>query len=109
MRQEALEKGDKDEAEQNYACSYVAVRNSLRVLGLRAEFYWMAAKDPMYAKLVLPFLESRGETAMADDLDDPLATMESHLSTQIFKAVATLKASNETNRAKGKGGPGDDN
>lgn len=109
MRQEAFEKDNKEEAEKYDAWAYVAVRYSLRVLGLRAEFYRMAAKDPMYAKLVLPSLERRGETAMADDLDDSLATLESHLSTQMFKAVATLKASNETKRAKGKGGAADGN
>lgn len=59
----------------------------------------MAAKDRMYAKLVLPTLELRGETAMADDLDDPFTTLESHFSSQTFKAVATLKASNAKKRA----------
>lgn len=109
MCQEVFEAGRKEEAEKFDAWAYIAVRYNLRVLGLRAEFYRMAAKDPMYAKLVLPSLERRGETAMADDLDDPLATLESHLSTQMFKAVSTLKVSNETKRAKGRGGPADDN
>lgn len=109
LRQEAFEKGNKDDAEKFDAWAYVAVRYSLRVLGLRAEFYRMAAKDPMHAKLVLPSLERRGETAMADDLDDVLATLESHLSSQMFKAVATLKASNETKRSNGRGGAADDN
>lgn len=112
LRQEAFEAGKKDDAEKFDAWSFVAVRYSLRVLGLRAEFYRMAARDPMYAKLVLQTLERRSETAMADDLDGPLATLESHLSTQMFKAVATLKASNATKRsgkAKGKGGSAEDN
>ena len=112
LRQEAFESANKAEAEMFDAWAFVAVRYSLRVLGLRAEFYRMAAKDPMYAKLVLPSLERRGETAMADDLDDPLAKLESHLSSQMFKAVATLKASNATKRAgstKKKGGAADDN
>lgn len=99
LRQEAFDAGNKEEAEKFDAWAFVAVRYSLRVLGLRAEFYRMAGKDPMYAKLVLPSLERRGETAMADDLDNPLAILESHLSSQMFKAVATLKASNATKRA----------
>lgn len=40
---------------------------------------------------------------MADDLEDTLATLESYLSTQMFKAVATLKANNVTKRSKGMG------
>ena len=109
MRQEAFDAGKKDDAEMFDAWAYVSVRYSLRVLGLRAKFYRMASKDPMYAKLVLPTLERRGETAMADDLDDPLATLDSHLSSQMFKAVATLKASNATKRSKEKGGGAADN
>ena len=69
----------------------------------------MASKNPMHAKLVLPSIERRGEVAMADDLDEVLATMESHLSSQMFKAVATLKASNATKRAGKKGGAADEN
>ena len=49
---------------------------------------------------------------MAEDLDGPLATMESHLSSQMYKAVATLKASNATKRAGNagkKGGAADEN
>ena len=49
--------------------AYIANRYVLRVLGLRANFYRMAAKDPTYAKLVLPILENRGESSPADDLD----------------------------------------
>lgn len=112
LRQEAFEAGKKDDSEKFDASLFVAVRYNIRVLGLRAEFYRMDAKDTMYAKLVLQTLERRSETAMADNLDGPLATLKSHLSTQMFKAVATLKASNATQRsgkAKGKGGPAEEN
>lgn len=46
---------------------------------------------------------------MTDYLDEVLTTMESHLSSQMFKAVATLKASNATKRAGKKGGAADEN
>lgn len=72
----------------------------------------MVAKDLMYAKIFVPSLERRGETAMADNLDEHLATLESHLSSQMFKAVATLKESNATKRAgnaKRKGGAAAEN
>lgn len=82
---------------------------SIRVLGLRAEFYRMSVKDRMYAKMILASLERRGDTAMTDYLDETLVTLESHLSTQIMKKVATLKASYAKNRAKGKGGAADEN
>lgn len=109
MRQEAFDAGKKDDAEKFDAWAYIFVRYSLRVLGLRAEFYRMASKDPMHAKLLLPRLERRGEVAMADDIDEVLEKVESHLSSQMFKAVATLKASNATKRAGKKGAAADDN
>ena len=69
----------------------------------------MAAKDPMYAKLVLPLPEHCGEMAMANDLNGPLETIESHLSSQMYKAMATLNARNETKRAGKKGVVADEN
>lgn len=110
MRQDALkDPAEEAEAWRFDAWAYVANRYSLRVLGLRAEFYRMAAKDPNHAKMVLPLLERRGDLAMADNLDEALSTLDSHVLTQMMKAVATLKASNATKRAKGKGGAAEDN
>ena len=72
------------------AWSYVENRYALRVLGLRAEFYRNAAKDPTHAKRLLPMLERRGDVAVADNLNYALANYESHTSTQMFKAVETF-------------------
>lgn len=49
---------------------------------------------------------------MADNLDESLATLESHFSSQMFKAVATLKASNamkHASKAEGKCCTADEN
>lgn len=109
MRQEAFKNpADIEEAPRFDAWAYIANRYSLRVLGLRTEFYRMASKDPHHAKVVLPILEQRGDLAMADNLDEALATLDSHMSTQLFKAAATLKASTTMKKAKGKGGAADD-
>ena len=72
------------------AWSYGENRYALRVLGLRAEFYRNAAKDPTHAERLLPILERRGDVAMADNLNYALASYESHTSTQMFKAVETF-------------------
>ena len=86
---------------------YVKKGYALRFLGLRAEFYRNAAKDPTHAKRLLPMLERRGDVAMADNLDYALANYESHTSTQMLKAMETFQASNATKRSKKKGGPAD--
>ena len=109
LRQEALTAGKAEEARLFDAWIYVANRYVLRVLGLRAEFYRMAAENPGEAKNKLLVLEKRGEQAMSDDLEKPLAAFDSHYLTKLMKAVATQKASNATKRAKGKGGAADDN
>ena len=98
-RQDSFDVGEKDKAEKFDACVFVAVRYSLRVLGLPAEFHCMAGKDPMYAKRFMPSLERRGDTAMADDVEKPLATRDLDRSSQMFKAVLTIKVSNVAKRA----------
>ena len=103
MRQESLKADMKDDAEMFDAWSYVAVCCRLRVLRLCVEFYRSVFNNPMYAKLLQPTFERCGQTVMADDLNDPLATLDAHLSSQIFKAVATLNARNVTKRSKNKG------
>lgn len=45
----------------------------------------------------------------ADELDGPLGDLESHLRTQLMKAVVTISASNDTKWAKGRGGDTDGN
>lgn len=96
-----------DKALKFDAWAVISVRYAQRVVGLRTEFCKMAAEDPSYTKMILPGLERRGVVAAADDLEEPLETLESHMATQMMKAVATLSASNATKRA-GKGGAAND-
>ena len=56
----------------------------------------MAARDPVHARLVMPSLERRQDIPAADDLVEPLSKLETHMNTQLMKAVATLAASNAT-------------
>lgn len=104
LRDTAIDEKKKEEAERLDVWAIIAVRYSLRVLGLRTEFYKMATVDPVHAKLILPTLEHRTEMPASEDLDEPLEKMESHMSTQLMKAVATLAASNATKKAAGNGG-----
>jgi hypothetical protein len=43
----------------------MAVRDGLRVIGLRVEFYKRSAKDPIHARLVMPVLEGQNDTCSA--------------------------------------------
>ena len=104
LRQEALAASSDDQAQTCDVWALIAIRYGLRVVSLRSEFYKMASKDPVYAKMVMPILEGRNDMAASEDLDEPLETLASHMSTQLMKAVATLSASNATKGAKGKGG-----
>lgn len=106
LRQEAIEDKDEEKAFRFDVWSLMAVRYGLRVVGLRTEFYRMAARDPVHAKLVMPTLEQRGEVPAADDLDESLEKLDNLMATQLMKAVATLSASNATKRA-GKGATGE--
>lgn len=101
LRQEASKEGNNDLAGQYDVWSIIAVRYSLRVLGIRTQFYRMAAVDPVYAKMILPALERRAEVPASDDLDESLLKLEGHMNNQLMKAVATLSASNATRRAGG--------
>lgn len=82
----------------------IAVRYILRVVGMGSKFYKLTARDPTYAKMVMPSHEQRNDVATADDLTEPLEKLENHIATQLMKAGATLGASNATMRA-GKGAP----
>lgn len=108
LRSEALEEKKFDQAEMFDVWGIVSIRYGLRVTGLRSEFYKLAARDPVYAKLVLPTLEQKNDIPAADDLVEPMEKLDSHMSTQLMKAVATLSASNATKRA-GRGGAAGEN
>jgi len=108
LRQDELEEKNMEKAKLYDVWSIIAIRYALRVTGLRCEFYKMVSKDPTYAKLIMPSLEKRNDVPAADDLVGPLEKLDTHMSTQLMKAVATLSASNATKRA-GKGGAAGDN
>ena len=98
LRQEMLEE-KKDEEAKNYdVWAALAIRYGLRVVCLRSEFYKTAARDPKYAKMILPTLQQRNEVAAADDLTEAMDKLDSHMSTQLMKAVATLSVSTATKR-----------
>lgn len=68
-------------------------------------FHSMADEDSTNAKLVLLALEKSGRMAGADDLDEPLQRLETHMMSQVMKEVATLSESNANKRENsGKGG-----
>lgn len=103
IRQEAIAEKKDEWAEKFDVWSIIAVRYNLRVLGLHAEFCKIAIEDPTYAKMILPGLERRGDVATVDNLEEPLAQVESHMNAQLMKAVTTLSSSNSRRRVKGKG------
>lgn len=72
----------------------ISNRYVLRVVGLRVEFYKRAAKYPSSAKLFMPSLEKSNKVAAAADLQDTMNKLDSHLSTQLMKAVSNLSDSN---------------
>lgn len=103
LRQEKFDAGELANAVVFDVWACIAIRYGLRVVGLRTQFYRLAAKDPTYAKMIMPTLEQRNEVAPADDLTETMDKLDSHMTTQLMKAVATLSASNTTKKA-GKGG-----
>jgi hypothetical protein len=84
----------------------ISVRYGLRVVGLRVEFYKRSAKDPMHARLVMPALEGRNDVAAADDFDDTLEKLDTHMASQLMKAVSSLSATNAIKRGSGDGAAG---
>lgn len=109
LRSEQVKADKMDLAVEYDVWAIISVRYALRALGLRTEFYKLAAEDPTYAKMILPALENKGNVAAADNLDKPLGTLDSHMTTQLMKAVATLRASNATKRTGGPGSAADGN
>ena len=63
-------------------------------VGLLLEFYKKAARDPTDAKLVMSALEQKYDMAPANDLDEAVSKLETHITTQLMKAVASLSATN---------------
>ena len=106
LRTESIEENKPEDARRFDVWAIIAVRYALRVLGLRCEFYEMAAEDPVQAKMVLPSLERRGKMIAADDMEEPLHQLETHMVSQLMKAVATLSASNATKKNGGGGAKG---
>jgi hypothetical protein len=91
------------EAEMFDMWAMMAVRYGLRVVGLRVEFYKRSAKNPMYARLVMPVLEGQNDTPASDDLVDVMKKLDMHMATQLMKAAASLHATNAVKRS-GDGG-----
>lgn len=99
LRQECIQEKKDEDALRFDVWAIIAVRYGLRVMGLRSEFYELSARDPTYAKMVMSSLEQRNDVAAADDLTEAMEKLDSHMTTQLMKAVATLSASNATKRS----------
>lgn len=93
LRQEILKSKNEREAFRYGLCAIITVRYLLRVTSLLTEFYRMSTVDPANAK-VIPVLERRGWTLVADVLAEPLSKLKTYITVQIIKAVTTLSASN---------------
>lgn len=108
LRQESIEGGKESSLCVLYdVWALISVRFTFLVLGWRTEFYKISAEYPTYAKMVLPSLEHRGDLVASNDLTEPLETLQSHMTTQLMKVVATINSSNTTKRVKVRGGPAD--
>jgi hypothetical protein len=97
LRGEARAKMDTTGVEdaKNYdVWGMIGVRYGLSTVGLRVEFYRKSAKDPMYARLLIPVLEGNNDTAATKDLDDVLEILDTHMATQLMNAAVSLHASN---------------
>lgn len=91
---EALTAHEEDAAFRYDVRAMVRVRYALRVIGLGTELYKMAAEDPSTAKMLLPGLERRQDMTAEDDIVEVMEKLDTHLTTQLIKEVATLKTSN---------------
>jgi hypothetical protein len=83
----------------------LAVRYVLRVVGLRTEFYKKSAKDLIHAKMVMPVLEGQNDIPATDDLEEVMEKLDTHVATQLMKAVAPLHATNAVKRSGDGGAP----
>ena len=108
FRQEALEKSQQEFALKYDILDLLSVPYGLRVFCLRTKFYKMVSDDPVTAKMLLPALERRLDVPAADNMVEPIEKLDSHMMIQLMKVVATLKVSNEKNKAsRKKGGSAD--
>lgn len=90
-------------AEEYDVWAIVARRYNLRVIGLRTEFYRLAADDPTHARMVMPALEKRVLVPAADNMDAALARLDTHMATQLMKAAASASAAKKYGGASGAG------
>jgi hypothetical protein len=60
----------------------------------------------MHARLIMPALEGRNDVSAADDLDDNLEKLDTHMASQLIKAGASLSATNAVKRGSGYGAAG---
>ena len=73
LRYEALKDPEKAaEAILYEHWTFISNRYSLRVLGLRAQFYKITKKDQVHAKNMIPLLEDRGDMTMYKNIDSVL-------------------------------------
>lgn len=84
---EEIEEKETDKASKFDVRALVSVRYALRVVGLRTEFYKIAADDPVTAKIILPDLERRMDLPAADDMVEMMDKLNTNLNTGLMKAV----------------------
>lgn len=94
---------DFDRAKEYDVGDLVSIRYGLIAIGLRAEFYKICDRDPLYAKTIMPALEQRNDVPATDDLEEAKEKLDSHLTTHLMKALATLSATNAMRRSGKKG------
>ena len=102
LHQKMLEDKKDEEAKSYDVWAALAIRYGFCVVGVRSEFYKMAARDPTYAKAILPKLQQRSEFAAADDLTAAMDNLDTHMTTALMKVVANLSGSDAMKRT-GKG------
>lgn len=69
----------------------------------------MATKNKIYAKIVLLTLESKEDVVIEEDLEKIREEMESHIGTEVIKAVDALRKINATESSKDRGAAEDGN
>lgn len=102
LRQGAVAEGKDEDALWYDLWEIIATRYGFQTMCLQTEIYLLTVVDPTYDKMVFPELESRGEMPASDDLDEPLCTLESHMTSQLMKVEANINVSNATKRNDGR-------
>jgi hypothetical protein len=109
LRQECLVSGPPASVakELKYdVCGIISVSYGQRVFDLLVEFYKRSAEDRTHAKLITPFLEGRNNVAAADNLYDSHEKLDTHMASQLMRAVASLSATDAVKRGRGNGTAG---